>query len=612
MISEEHDPVNKKTVSAEIYYQTIINQAEIELKQLAAKNNWFALLRLLTFGVFAGISVIVLKYADWYALIPFVAFLFAFRFILQLHDIVKERTKYLLLLKEINEFEIAGLQGNHSNFQTGAEYINPAHAYTSDLDIFGSSSIFQFLTRTTSTRGGKLLASWLQSASTEDVVMARQEAVKELTPKVVWRQNFAVQGKLHTEKSKDLENFFLWLKSAEEFSISKALTLSIYCLPVISLIAAVYICFFYHPGILIGFILIQIIIVRSFANTAEMLHGQISRFSAIILSYSALIKCVEDEVFYSAELARLRGVVTQTNDSSTPASTSLKTLSGLLKKFDLRNIPVFHLILNYLSFWDLKQMVRLQRWKKANQEFIPSWIATISAFEGFSSLATCSFNHPLWCMPTVGEAYFKLSAIDAGHPLIKSDKRVNNCLDITGPGQVVLITGSNMSGKSTFLRTLGVNAVLSMAGSVVCASKFDFSNCQIFTSLRVMDSLSEGTSSFYAELKRLETLIKMSREGKPVFFLLDEILRGTNSVDRYIGSEALIKQFIRNQTSGILASHDLGLADLQESQPALQNYSFDVQVNGTELFFDYKLYTGKCTSLNASILMKKIGIDLAD
>ena len=612
MISEEHDSVNKETVSAVIYYQTIINQTEIELKQLAAKNNWFALLRLLTFGVFAGISVIVLKYADWYALIPFVVFLFVFRFILQLHDIVKERMKYLLLLKEINEFEIEGLQGNHSNFQTGAEYINPAHAYTSDLDIFGSSSIFQFLTRTTSTRGGNLLAAWLQSPAENSVIKARQDAVKELAPNVIWRQNFAVQGKLHKEKGKDLENFFQWLKSADELRISKVLILAIYCLPLISLIAAIYICFFYHPGILIGLILIQIIIVRSFSKTAEILHGQISHFSAIILSYSALIKCVEDEVFYSLELARLRAVVTKTNDTSTAASASLKSLSGLLKKFDLRNIPVFHLILNYLSFWDIKQMVRLHHWKKANQEFIPSWIETISAFEGLSSLATCSFNQPDWCMPSLGKEYFKLSMIDAGHPLIRFDKRVTNNLEISGPGQVILITGSNMSGKSTFLRTLGVNAVLSMAGSAVCAREFDFSNCQIFTSLRVMDSLSEGTSSFYAELKRLEILIKMSRDSKPVFFLLDEILRGTNSVDRYIGSEALIKQFIRNQTSGILASHDLGLADLQDFQPALQNYSFDVQVNGTELFFDYKLHPGKCTSLNASILMKKIGIDLED
>lgn len=612
MISEEYDSVKKDRISAVIYYQTSINQAEEELNQLTAKNNWFALLRLLTFAAFAGVSVIVLKYADWYALIPFIIFLFVFRVILQLHDIVKERTKYLLLFKQINEFEIEGLKDNHSNFQTGAEYINPAHAYTSDLDIFGSSSIFQFLTRTTSTRGGNLLASWLQSPADELIIKARQQAVKELAPKVVWRQDFAVQGKMHTEKGKDLENFFQWLKSVDEFRISKILKLAVYILPVISLFASIYICFFYHPGILIGLILIQIIIVRSFSKTAEMLHSQISHFSAIILSYSALIRCVEDETFVSTELNRLRAVVTQTNITNTPASASLKSLSGLLKKFDLRNIPVFHLIFNYLSFWDIKQMVRLHRWKKANQEFIPSWIESISAFEALSSLATCSFNHPDWCMPSVGQAYFKLNAIDAGHPLIRSDKRVTNSLFISGPGEVILITGSNMSGKSTFLRTLGVNAVLSMAGSVVCAQEFMFSNCQIFTSLRVMDSLSEGTSSFYAELKRLETLIKMSRDGKPVFFLLDEILRGTNSVDRYIGSEALIKQFIRNHTFGILASHDLGLADLQESQPALLNYSFDVQVNGTELFFDYKLHPGKCTSLNASILMKKIGIDLED
>lgn len=597
---------------AQLYYQSQVDMAGTELRELAVKNNWFAAIRLFTFGGFALISVMVLKYADWYALIPFVVFLFVFRFILQLHDKTKTRVQYLSMLKQINEHELAGLKGDNSNFKSGIEYSDPRHAYTSDLDIFGDASIFQFLTRTTSSLGHTLLASWLQEAGHLPVIIARQEAVKELAPMVSWRQNFTIQGKLHKENGKDLELFFDWLRNGEAFKISKFLQVSIYLLPILSLACAVYAGFFYHPGALILLLFVQIILVRIYADKAAGLHEQISRFSAIIFSYSGLIKCVEDVEFKARELNRLRAIITLTNASQTPASQSLYSLSRLLKRFDLREIPVFHHILNYLSFWDIRQMVQLEAWKKANQDYIPSWIDSISNFEVLSSLANCSYNQPDWCIAHTADSYFKVKAVDIGHPLILPLKRVNNSLEIDGAGKVILITGSNMSGKSTFLRTLGVNAVLAMAGAPVCARHFSFSNCLIYTSLRVMDSLSEGTSSFYAELKRLETLIKISREGKPVFFLLDEILRGTNSVDRYTGSQALIKQFIRNGTSGILASHDLGLADLQETLPALANYSFDVQVSGTELFFDYTLHTGKCTSLNASILMKKIGIDLED
>lgn len=592
-------------------YREQVETADAELLLLARKNNLFALYRLLTFGGFILICVAVLNYFSWYALIPFTIFLFVFRAVLRKHDKVKARIQYLTLLRGINALELQGLRGDHSGFSTGAEFINAAHPYTSDLDIFGANSLFQFLDRTTSKRSAALLASWLKEAAADSIIEDRQLAVKELDPMIRWRQNFQIRGQSHPGSAKELDSFFTWLAGGTDLQVGAVLARVIYVLPVLLLASLVYISFYYHPGVPVFILLVQIVLVRLYSDRAETLHQQISRFAAIILAYSGLIRSVEDETFQSPKLSALRAVITKTTGGKS-ASLSLKLLSGFLNKFDIREIPVFHVVLNYLFFWDLRQMIGLAAWKKANREFIPGWIDAISEFEVLCSLGNCSYNGPDWCFPSLTPAYFQLRARDAAHPLLLRSKRISNSLEIDGAGKVVLITGSNMSGKSTFLRTLGVNTVLAMTGAPVCAAEFTWSNCQVYTSLRVQDSLSEGASSFYAELKRLETLITMSRANKPVFFLLDEILRGTNSVDRYIGSQALIRQFIKNGTSGILASHDLGLADLNDTLPDMVNFSFDVQVEGTELFFDYTLHPGRCTSLNASILMKKIGIDLED
>jgi DNA mismatch repair ATPase MutS len=198
-----------------------------------------------------------------------------------------------------------------------------------------------------------------------------------------------------------------------------------------------------------------------------------------------------------------------------------------------------------------------------------------------------------------------------GHPLIPKSRRICNDLKISNTGTMVLVTGSNMSGKSTFLRTCGVNIVLAMAGAPVCAKKMTVSHVLVFTSMRIIDSLEENTSSFYAELKRLANIIQTVENKEKVFLLLDEILRGTNSNDRHIGSVALIKQMIKNNAIGIIATHDLALSQMENELPhQIDNYNFDVKIENDELYFDYKLNQGICKSLNASILMKKMGIKI--
>ena len=261
--------------------------------------------------------------------------------------------------------------------------------------------------------------------------------------------------------------------------------------------------------------------------------------------------------------------------------------------------------------WNLQQALDLEQWKKQYATDVESWFNTLGSFEALNSFATLHFNDPGSCFAVLHAQHFFIAAKELGHPLINKNKRVNNFIDIENRGELMLVTGSNMAGKSTYLRSVGINTVLAMAGAPVCANSFIISPVQLISSMRIADNLEESTSTFYAELKKLKTVIDKVNAGEKVFILLDEILRGTNSLDRHTGSEALIKQLIREKAAAIIATHDLGLAEIQKTYPAnILNYHFDVQVNNEELYFDYKLKPGVCTSLNASILMKKIGIEL--
>jgi DNA mismatch repair ATPase MutS len=256
-------------------------------------------------------------------------------------------------------------------------------------------------------------------------------------------------------------------------------------------------------------------------------------------------------------------------------------------------------------------MLALNRWRERNKNLLAHWFELVAEMEVLNSLATLKFNHPDWCIPQILPTHFHLQGEAIGHPLINKQSRVRNDFNLNGIPEIALITGSNMAGKSTFLRSLGVGFLMAQMGAVVCAKSFSFSPVKIMSSMRIADNLSENTSTFYAELKKLKTIIEAVNRNEKIFILLDEILRGTNSLDRHSGSAALISQLVKENAVAVIATHDVELATLKNKfSESIHNYHFDVQVEGEELYFDYKLKEGICRSLNASILMKKIGIRL--
>ena len=332
---------------------------------------------------------------------------------------------------------------------------------------------------------------------------------------------------------------------------------------------------------------------------------QVSKTSEMLNKYAYLLKKIESLVEASVRLAELKQNLVKGDLS---ASRSLKSLSSILTALDNRMNFVSWTLFNGLVLWDILQMRRLENWQSLHKDEIGKWFETIAEIDTLICFANFNYNHPDAHFPEIFTTENQIIAENLGHPLIIRDVRVNNPLEIRHR-QFLIITGANMAGKSTYLRTVGINLILGMCGAPVCATKFSFKPMEIYTSIRTSDSLQKNESYFYSELKRLKTIIDELKTGKELFIILDEILKGTNSKDKHAGSEALLKQFISYNASGIVATHDVALGILQESFPDhILNRCFEVDIDGDRLTFDYKLKDGVSKNMNATLLMREMGI----
>lgn len=579
-------------------------QQEVFFAKQAAK---FPLYRLLIFLAGAVGFYFAFSIAVGLSFVALIVFLMVFAFITKLDAKINTKKNNFNRLKIINENELRSLSGDYKIYNDGSGYIDHSHPYTSDLDIFGNASLFQFINRTTSNSGSNLLASMLIKPAEEKVIYLRQNAVNELKEMIDWRQDFQVSGQSFEGNPGERQSIVNWLNEPAYFLKKKVLTVFSILFPFITITLIVAAFMGMPQGYAYLAVLIHGVIIYLNYDKINESYQHISKKVDLLKLHVALISAIESNTFKTERLTALRDNFIL---DGAKASENLETLSTIVKYLDFRLHMVFFPI-NLITFWDIHWIRKMENWREKNRDKVIKWFDAMAEFEALSCFANTYFNHPHWIFPEVVNEGFVLKAKDAGHPLIKPKDRVTNDIDIEGKAKVMLITGSNMAGKSTYLRTVGVNMVLANAGAPVCAKSFKLVIVTPFTSMRIIDSLEENASSFYAELKRLQDIITAVKNGENVFFLLDEILRGTNSNDRHIGSKALIKQMIKYNGTGIIATHDLELGKLQEELPNhVENYSFDVQIEGERLFFDYKLHTGICKSLNASVLMKKMGIEI--
>lgn len=589
------------------FYTSRANSFKSRYETLKKKETYWAFARLFAFIGALAIIVAGFSISEMNGIVIIFPSLAAFGFVINHHLKIakeKDRNQYLY---EINLAETECLQGNYSVFANGSEFSEKEHPYLNDLDILGPHSLFQYINRTNTQPGAAILAEWLKRPAPYLEISKRQEAVKELATQIDWRQTLRSVFYINPSSTNNPDKLIDWCNSPSRFSQQSYLQIILWFVS-IALLGTL--------GLwLIGFssawlslaILVSVGINYGYIMRINTIQSNLSKSYAMLESYADIIKLIEQGHFESEKLIDLKSKL----NGDISASIILKQLSRLSKKLDYRLNLLIGMPLNLLFFWDIHQCLKLEKWKTVNAEKIDSWFRAMAEFEAISSLANLHFNNPSWIMPEVTNDYFHLSMINAGHPLIHSEKCIHNDFTINNEIKIALVTGSNMSGKSTFLRTCGVNIILAMAGAPVCAEKFSVSHVHIYSSMRIADSLEENTSSFYAELKKLAQIIKVVEKKEKVFLLLDEILRGTNSNDRHTGSVALIKQLIKNNAPGIIATHDLALSSLTEEYgQAIDIYNFDVKIQGEELYFDYKINRGICKSLNASILMKKMGIEV--
>jgi len=592
----------------EIYKQQIAKHSTelIKLEKRSALFGWLRLFSMCSF--FASIG-----FAWFNGLLLFiplaVLFITLFFIILAKHLTTYDAIENLKRLIDISETEIEVLNHIFTHLPDGEEYKPENHEYANDLDIFGRASLFQYIIRCTSEQGKKLFAGWLSDPASYEIILLRQEAVKELSQKLEWRQQLQSYGIAHSINIITENKIESWLEESFEFLNKTHWKLLRYILPAISFALLI----LYLTDIIISSIFypsIFLMLAISFAVSKLIMPSftKLNKVAPQLETLSDSVAWIEKGDFKSKLLVGLKSKYT---DGSILSSQSIQKLKKILDRTDIRLNPLVFIPLNTFFFWDLQQVLILESWKKENKEHIGDWFHSLAEIESLSSLANLSFNHPGWVFPNISNQHGMIIAGSLGHPLIPKEKLVTNSFSTEESGGLNLITGSNMAGKSTFLRSIGVNIVLAMMGSPVCAGSFTVSNMKVISSMRVNDNLEENTSTFYAELKKLKEVIVAVNRNEKVFLLLDEILRGTNSADRHTGSKALIKQLIQHNAVGLIATHDLELVKLADEFPdKLHNYHFDVQVAGDELYFDYQLKRGICTSMNASLLMKKIGIEL--
>ncbi|MDX2071184.1 MAG: hypothetical protein SFV55_22330 [Haliscomenobacter sp.] len=578
--------------------------------QLKKRYNLLSLGRLLYF-VFAIALIIFLAQQHWSLALTWTILAIAlFLWMILRHRKVQEAEQHHRRLAEVNRQEQAALGYHFSEFADGEQYADSLHPYSGDLDLFGSYSIFQFCNRTATAAGANQLANWLQTAAEPEKVQERQQAVQELGPQLDWRQHFRAYGMAQVDEQVYQLALQKWMDEPFFVFGKKWMRWALWLLPIWGIAALIVIVPNYPLILILLAVLPAALLLRQTLQLVNRTLEYTAKAESWLLRYGMLIQQIEKLEVTTPLLQNLQAHFRNT-EAQFGASRAIRQLSYYLGQLNVRNNP-FAIFLNLIGVWDLQWVYQLEKWKFEHKENLSQWFVALGEMDALNSLANLHYNQPDWVFPVIHQEA-SLSAQKLGHPLIPGNRRIGNDLQMPTQQHLKLLTGSNMAGKSTWLRSLGVNLVLAQMGAPVCAQALSMPPLLVFTGMRTQDDLSASASSFYAELRRLRAMLDavIAQQGQPVgvFFLLDEILKGTNSRDRHQGSRALMLQLLRHGSAGFIATHDLELTAMEAENPGLiQNVCMEVDIQGDELYFDYTLKAGISQSFNASVLMRRMGI----
>jgi DNA mismatch repair ATPase MutS len=599
---------NKKDINVEnpsVFFQNELDKARLSEKEVQQNFNTLAAARLLVFFLIFVSIWLVNKTGETAILFGTLILTVLFFVLMKKQQAAKRERNFQRNLQTVNEDELERLEFRFKRTDTGVQYQEKNHSYATDLDIFGEYSLYRLLNRTRTAEGSKRMANWLKNHAPLEEILMRQKASEEFKRQPHLRQKWEATALLHEHAAQQVGAFRSWASETLPTELQSSLKWRYW--PIVTLLIAG----LYVANVLPGWVLLMslawhAVLLKRFQEAIQSITNRTTALGFTLTAYSELLEQGESAPYRSRWWNERKALISG-------SSTALKKVGGLFEKLDYRNNVFFSLFVGIPSLWDLHFIAGLEKWKASHHAHLNDWLNALADTEAISSLAGHSFAYPEYTTPQVTwDNGVNIEAKNLGHPLIPQEKRISNNFSMTGMGQTILVTGSNMSGKSTFLRTIGLNIVLAQAGAVVSATQFFCTPVRVFSSMRTQDSLEENTSSFYAELKRLRQLLEMADEANetPVFYLLDEILKGTNSADRHRGAEALIRQLYPKKSAGFVSTHDLELGEWGANQDYVHNFHFRSDVEDGKLHFDYKLHEGICRSFNASELMKMMGIDI--
>ena len=593
------------------WYTQRIDETLRQLSQTKTQINRISLLRVLLFV--AGFGGLILFYhsGTWAVVLTVCCTFLPFFILVKVHNRLYFRKEQLETQLKLNQDELEGLEGDYSAFNEGSEFVDAGHPYSYDLDLFGRKSLFQALGRTCTHIGKQTLATWMQHHLTEKAAIeTRQESIRDMSQRMEFREAFRVTGSINRGADSDEEEIIRWSQTPSVLQHLWWVKLCLWAVPGINILLLAL--GLLHILSLSWFgMMFTVFVILSFGliQRGTLIQETYGKKLKTLNRYAKLITLAKGETWQAPALRELTDKLDI--DGHSPAE-ALMQLSKELDRLDLRNNQLLYVILEGSMFFQLRQIVRIERWKARYGKYLMGWLEAVGELDALCSLGTFAYNHPAYTYPTITNQPFCFLARNMGHPLMPEAQCVKNDATIPSRPYFLIITGANMAGKSTYLRTIGVNYLLACMGCPVCCESLTLYPAQLITSLRTTDSLSDNESYFFAELKRLKRIIDLLDEGQELFIILDEILKGTNSADKQKGSLDLIRQFMRLKADGIIATHDLLLGTLADQFPEyIRNYCFEADIKDNELTFSYRLREGVAQNMNACFLMRKMGITIS-
>lgn len=585
------------------FYTRKLELFSAEFIRLKAKLKWFGWYRFLSF-VFIFLPFFILGFTWLSGALGFVFFAL-FLFLLKVNVKLERSRNKAAILKKLAEDELKALEHSFLYFADGTEFQDAEHFYSYDLDLFGKGSLFQYLNRTATLGGKRKLAGWLKHPLMSDSeIRQRQNGVREMATLIDWRLEFLAEGKSFEETDQMSNELRSWAEMELRLKNPEKVKWLIVLMPVLTLAALI-------PGLLgvtyfwFSFmVLAQWFLMYFFWKRITLYNKFFGRKSELLSKYMELLKRIENGGFQSEHMIRLQEKV-----KNPSAGSAFIQLKKLVRQFEYRNNIIVGLVLNSTLLWDISCVYRLWKWHSEHRHELANWLDVVAEVDALISLGNYACNQPTHVFPEVEVSDFVFNAKHLGHPLLNPGKVVRNDLQIDGYSKVLIVTGANMAGKSTFLRTVGVNLLLAEIGAPVCASSMQFTPIDLYTNMRTTDSLLKDESYFFAELKRIKTVLDRLQNGERYFVILDEMLKGTNSIDKLNGSKELIRKLVQLNGVAMIATHDLKLSEMQEEYPGkVENKCFEIRIEDDEMVFDYKLSDGVTQTMNATFLMRKMGI----